>query len=104
MDFTDLSTYITDGFHEFGTLFVNEVTCIKENKQINSMIRNYDVHASTDVSRRQYQNVTHFVKNVNIVEFGYFIWNPYEKCIQKSPNMPGIGSLLSEIAVKMSEI
>ena len=30
-------------------------------------------------------------QNVNILEFGYYIWNPYENCIQKSPNMPGIG-------------
>ena len=43
------------------------------------------------MSRRQYKNVTNFVKNVNILEFDYYIWNPYEKCIQKSPNMPGIG-------------
>ena len=28
---------------------------------------------------------------VKIMEFGYSIYNPYEKCIQKSPNMPGIG-------------
>ena len=40
-------------------------------------------------------------KNVNILEFGYYIWNPYEKCIQKSPNMPGIGSLIIEIEVKI---
>ena len=38
------------------------------------------------------------------MEFGYYIWNPYEKCIQKSPNMPGIGSLIREIDVKISEI
>jgi len=34
----------------------------------------------------------------------YYIWNPYEKCIQKSPNMPGIGSLIREIDVTISEI
>ena len=56
------------------------------------------------VSRRQDKNVTNFVKNVNIPEFGYYFWNPCEKCIQKSPNMPGIGSLIREIDVKMSEI
>ena len=43
------------------------------------------------VGRRQDPNVTHFVKNVNILEFGYYTWNPYEKYIQKSPNMPDIG-------------
>ena len=49
---------------------------------------------------RQDQNVTNVVKNVNILEFGYYIWNPYEKCIQKSPNMPGIGSLIHEHTLK----
>ena len=44
------------------------------------------------MSRRQDKNVTNFVKNVNILEFGYCNWNPYEKCFQKSPNIPGIGS------------
>ena len=55
------------------------------------------------MSRWQDKNVTHVVKNVNILEFGYYIWNPYEKCIQKSPNMSGIGSLIREIDVKSSE-
>ena len=55
------------------------------------------------MSRRQDQNVTNLVKNVNVLEFGYYIWNPYEKWIQKSPNMPGIGSLICEIDVKISE-
>ena len=53
------------------------------------------------MSRRQDKNVTNFVKNVNILEFGYYIWNPYEKYIQKSPNMPGIGPLIREIDVKI---
>ena len=56
------------------------------------------------MSRLRDQNVTNFVKNVNILEFGYYILNPYEKCIQKSPNMPGIGSLIHEIDVKISQI
>ena len=56
------------------------------------------------MSRRQDQNVTNLVKNVNILEFGYYIWNPYEKCIQKSPNMPGIGSLIRDIDINISEI
>ena len=61
-------------------------------------------NAAAGVSRRQDQNVTNFAKNVNILEFGDYIWNPYEKCIQNSPNMPGIGSLIHEIDVKISEI
>ena len=56
------------------------------------------------MSRRQDQIVTNLVKNVNILESGYYISNPYEKCIQKSPNMPGIGSLIREIDVNISEI
>ena len=51
------------------------------------------------MGRRQDKNVTNLVKYVNILEFGYYIWNPYEKCIQKSPNMPGIGSLIREITL-----
>ena len=39
-------------------------------------------HLNTDnaagVSRRQNQNVTDLVKYVNILEYGYNIWNPYE--------------------------
>ena len=50
-----------------------------------------NTYNAAGVSRRQDQNVTNFVTNINILEFGYYIWNPYEKCIQKSPNMPGIG-------------
>ena len=65
-----------------------------------------NTYNAAGVCRRQDQNVNKqkIVKNVNILEFGYHIWNPYEKCIQKSPNMPGIGSLIHEIDVKISEI
>ena len=38
------------------------------------------------------------------MEFHDHIWNHYEKCIQNSTNKPGIGSLICEIAVKISEI
>ena len=51
--------------------------------------------------RQQVKNLPHFVKNVNILEFGYYIWNPYEKCIKISTNMPGIGSSICEIDVKI---
>ena len=63
----------------------------------------FNTYNAAGVSRRQDQNVTNLVKNVNIMEFGYYIWNPYEKCIQKSPNMPGIGPLIREIDVTISE-
>ena len=32
------------------------------------------------------------------------IWNHHETCIQISANIPGIGSLIREIDVKMSEM
>ena len=38
------------------------------------------------------------------MEFHDHIWNYHKKCIQKSTNMPGIGSLICEIDVKMSKI
>ena len=63
--------------------------------------RRVNTYNAAGVNRRQDQNVTNFVKNVNILEFDYYIWNPYDKCIQKSPNMPGIGSLISEIDVNI---
>ena len=54
--------------------------------------------------RRQVKNVTNLVKNVTIVEFHDHIWNQHEKCSQRSTNMPGIGSLIREIAVEISEM
>ena len=36
--------------------------------------------------------------------FMTIIWNHNEKCIQISTNMPGIGSLIREIAVEISEM
>ena len=43
-------------------------------------------------------------QNFIILEFHYHIWNHHEKCIQISTNMPGIGSLICEIDVKISQI
>ena len=48
-------------------------------------------------------NLTNFVKNVNIVEFHDHIWNHHEKYIEISTNMPGFGSLIREIAVKFQK-
>ena len=50
------------------------------------------------------KNVNNKIKNYNILEFHDHIWNHHEKYIQKNANMPGIGSLIREIDVKMSEI
>ena len=38
------------------------------------------------------------------MEFHDHIWNHNEKYIQISTNMPGIGSLICEIAAKISEM
>ena len=54
--------------------------------------------------RRPVKNLTKFVKNVKIVEFHDHIWNHHEKCIKISTNIPGIGTVNHEIAVKMSEM
>ena len=51
------------------------------------------------VSRRQLK-----IKNVEIVEFHDHIWNRHEKRSQISTNTPGIGSLIREIAIKISEM
>ena len=78
---------------------------LTENERVMRLLSAFlNAFHAAGVSRRQEQNVTNFVKNVNILELGYCILNPYEKCIQKSPNMPGIGSLICEIDVNISEI
>ena len=66
-------------------------------------VNKVNTYNAAGMSRRQYQNVTNFVKNVNILEFGYYIWNPYDKCIQKSTNMHGIGSLIRKIDIKFQK-
>ena len=50
------------------------------------------------------QKFNKFVFFFEIVEFHDHIWNHNEKCIQIITNMPGIGSLIHEIAVKISEM
>ena len=53
--------------------------------------------------RRLVQKLTNLVKNVKIVEFRDHIWNHNEKCIQMSTNMPGIGSLICEKDINISD-
>ena len=50
------------------------------------------------------QNLTNLVKKVKNAEFHYHIWYRNDKCIQQSANIPGIGSLIREINVNISEI
>ena len=54
--------------------------------------------------RRQVNKLTTFVKIVRIVEFHDHIRNHHEKYIQISTNMPGIGSQIREIGVRISEM
>ena len=61
-------------------------------------VNTYDVAGEC---RRHVQHFTKIVKNVNILEFHYHIWNHHEKCIQTSTNMPGIGLIILEIDVEM---
>ena len=42
-------------------------------------------------------------KNVNILEFGDYIWNHHEKCIQISTNMPDIGLEMYDIFENMGK-
>ena len=49
-------------------------------------------------------NVHKYFRNINSLEFHEHNWNHHDKCIQKSTNMPGIGSLIREIEVTISEI
>ena len=54
--------------------------------------------------RRQVKNLTTFLKNVEIGKFQTIFENHNKKCIQLSTNMSGIGSLIREIAVEISEM
>ena len=65
--------------------------------------RMFNTCNAAGMSRRQYQNVTNLVTNVNIIEFRYHIWNRYKKCIQKSTNMPSFGSVICEIAFEFKQ-
>ena len=65
---------------------------------------NFNAFHAAGECRRQLKNVSKFVKNIKILEFGHYIWNHCEKCIQISTNMPGIGSLICEIYVKITQI
>ena len=51
-----------------------------------------------------FQKCHKIVKNVKILEFHDNIWNHHEKCIQISTIMPGIGSVICEIHVKITDI
>ena len=71
-----------------------------------SSLHSWDINAfhAAGECRRQVKQLINFVRKVKIVEFHDHIWNHNEKCIQISTNMPGIGSLIREIAVEISEM
>ena len=66
--------------------------------------KNLNTYHAAGECRRQVKNVTHFVKNVNIVEFHDHIWNHYEKYIEINTNMPSIGLVIRKIAVEISDM
>ena len=83
-------------FHNFDifyNIFVHfgRVVCSRHVVIINTF------HAA-GVSRRQVKMFTKVLKNVNILEFGDYIWNHHDKCIQISTNMPGICLEIYEIS------
>ena len=60
----------------------------------------------TGVSGRQVKNVSKLSKcfqNVKIIEFHNYNWNQHLKCIQISPNMPGIGLVVHEKAFEKTK-
>ena len=63
----------------------------------------FDAFHAAGECRRQVKKLTHFVKCVNIVEFHDYIWNHHAKCIQISTKLPGIGSLIRQIHVKIEK-
>ena len=65
---------------------------------------NLNAYHATGEYRLQVKYVTLKFVNVKIMESCDHIWNHCKKCIQKSTNMPGFGSLSHEIDVKTSEI
>ena len=54
--------------------------------------------------RRQGKKLTIFARKFEIVKSHDHMWSYHEKCIQISTNMPGIGSLIREIDIEISEI
>ena len=54
--------------------------------------------------RQRVKNFTKYSKNDNVSEMSWHIWDHHGKCIQISTNITGIGSLIREIDVNISEI
>ena len=44
------------------------------------------------------------ISKIEIIELHYNIWYRHGKCIQISTNMPGIGSLICEIDIKIDSV
>ena len=74
-----------------------------ESKHAWYLFRNFENLYTAGVSRRQVKNLTKSVKNIKILEFGVCIWNHHKKCIQMSPNMPGICLDICEIFENFEE-
>ena len=61
-----------------------------------------DKHPTRQAWADDRPNISHnFPKIIKVIECHYYIWNHREKCFQISTNMPGIGSVISDIAFEM---
>ena len=65
----------------------------------------FNTYHAAGECRRQVNNLTHFVKKFNILEFHDHIWNHHEKYIEKVyKHISSISSLIREIAHTTSEM
>ena len=76
--------------------------CMEQFKSYQDLIQDYfnTIHTAgrrEQTAGRKLHKI--YQKNVKSVEFHDHIWNHHKKCIQKSTNMPGIGSLVRETDV-----
>ena len=56
-----------------------------------------DVDGSTNFTQKIH-------KNVFVVKFHHHIWNPREKCIETSTNMPSIGLVICEMGFEICDM
>ena len=54
--------------------------------------------------QKPHSEFTPKLKTVKLLKLYYYMWNHREKCIQMGTNMSGIGALIREIDIDLSEI
>ena len=63
----------------------------------------HNLYSPLPCGRRHIKFGTNLSKTFKILEFDDYIWDLHEKCIKISTNMPGIGIVICEICLEMSE-